>query len=184
MATVQPIKDIDKIECFKNEAIKQSYRDYMIVLFGLNTGLRIGDILPLKVADVKDKTHITLTEQKTRKSKRVPILSIKAEIDQYIKGMEDNDYLFESRQKNSKGEKVNITTTQAYRTLKKVADKCGIEDFGTHSLRKSFGYHYYQKTNDLVMLMEIFNHSSLAITRRYIGIMQDDIDSSLDGFYL
>lgn len=184
MATVQPIKDIEKIECFKVESMRQSYRDYMIVLFGFNTGLRIGDILPLKVSDVRDRTHITLTEQKTRKSKRISILSIRTEIDKYIKGMEDNDYLFPSRQVNSKGEKVNITVTQAYRALKKIADKCGIEDFGTHSLRKSFGYHYYQKTNDLVMLAEIFNHSSLAITRRYIGITQEDIDNSLNGFYL
>lgn len=184
MATVQPIKDRDRIECFKNEAMKQSYRDYMIALFGFNTGLRIGDIVPLKVRDVKDKSHISLTEQKTRKSKRISILSIRPEIDQYIKGMGDDDYLFESRQVNSKGEKVNITVTQAYRALKKIADKCGIQDFGTHSCRKSFGYHYYQKTNDLVMLMEIFNHSSLAITKRYIGITQEEIDTSLDGFYL
>lgn len=184
MTTVQPIKDKEKIEQFKNEAMKQSYRDYMIALFGFNTGLRIGDIIDLRVRDVKDKSHISLVEQKTSKGKRISILSIRPEIDQYIKGMGDDDYLFESRQVNSKGKKVNITVTQAYRSLKKIADRCGIEDFGTHSLRKSFGVHYYNKTNDLVMLMEIFNHSSLAITKRYIGITQDEIDSSLDGFYL
>lgn len=184
MDLVLPIKDKEQIERLKQEALKQNYRDYMIVLFGLNTGLRIGDIVVLKVSDVKDKTHIQLREQKTRKSKRFPIAHIKSEIDQYIKGMGDDEYLFPSRQVNSSGIKSHITTTQAYRALKKVADKIGIENFGTHSLRKSFGYWYYQKTNDLVMLMDIFNHSSLAITKRYIGITQDEIDESLNGFYL
>lgn len=184
MATVQPIKDMDKIEEFKRVAMKQNYRDYMIALFGFNTGLRISDIVGIQVKDVKDKTHIVLKEQKTRKSKRMSILSIRPEIDDYIKGMEDYDYLFESRQIDSDGVKRNISTTQAYRTLKKIAENCNIEEFGTHSLRKSFGYHYYQKTNDLVMLMDIFNHSSLDITKKYIGIRQEEIDNSLDGFYL
>lgn len=184
MATVQPIKDKEMIEHFKREAMKQSYRDYMIALFGFNTGLRIGDIVPLQVKDVRDKTHIVLQEQKTKKAKRMSILSIKVEIDDYIKDMADDDYLFESRQVDSDGVKRNISTTQAYRALKKIANKCGIEEFGTHSLRKSFGYHYYQMTNDLVMLMDIFNHSSLDITKRYIGIRQEEIDNSLEGFYL
>lgn len=184
MNLVQPIKDIKTIEKFKNEVKKESYRDYIMVLIGLNTGLRIGDIVPLKVKDVMDKTHILIQEQKTNKTKRFPITHIKYELDMYVEGMEDEDYLFQSRQRNSKGIKSHISTTQAYRRLKKVANRLGIKEFGTHSLRKSFGYHYYKRTKDIAKLMEIFNHSSQSITMDYIGLTQEEIDNSMEGFYL
>ena len=51
----------------------------------------------------------------------------------------------------------------------------GVPNLGTHSLRKTFGYHYYQKTNDIAILQDIFNHSDPAITLRYIGINEDTI---------
>lgn len=184
MATVQPIRDIDLLNKFKNEVKKQSYRDYIMVLIGLNTGLRISDIVPLQVKDVRDKTHIQLQEQKTRKAKRFTIQHIRHELDMYIEGMNDNDWLFPSRQRNNNGIKNHISTTQAYRRLKKVADKLGIQEFGTHSLRKSFGYHYYNRTKDIAQLMKIFNHSSQSITLDYIGMTQEKIDNSMEGFYL
>ena len=183
MATVQPIRDIDTLQRFKDELMVSSYRNYIMALIGLNTGLRIGDIVNLQVKDVTN-THIQLKEQKTKKGKRFTIEHIKPEINKYIQGMEDTDYLFPSRQVNSKGEKVGITTTQAYRALKKVANKCNIKEFGTHSLRKTFGYHYYKRTKDIAKLMDIFNHSSQAITMEYIGINQEEIDNSMAGFYL
>lgn len=183
MATVQPIRDISTLQRFKDELMVSSYRNYIMALIGLNTGLRIGDIVNLQVKDVRN-THIQLKEQKTKKGKRFTIEHIKPEIDIYIQGMEDTDYLFESRQVNSKGEKVGITTTQAYRALKQVANKLNIKEFGTHTLRKTFGYHYYKRTKDIAKLMDIFNHSSQAITKEYIGINQEEIDNSMEGFYL
>ncbi|MBR9930126.1 tyrosine-type recombinase/integrase [Enterococcus sp. 079] len=62
--------------------------------------------------------------------------------------------------------------------------KLGRDDIGTHTLRKTFGYHYYKKTRDIATLMFIFNHSSQAITKRYIGITEDEIGASLRGFKL
>lgn len=184
MATVQPIKDMDIIDKLKNEVMKHSYRDYIMLLIGLNTGLRIGDIVPLKVKDVRNRSHISIIEQKTNKAKRFPIASIKYELDKYIEGMGNDDFLFTSRQVNGKGIKSHITTTQAYRTLKKAADSLDIKEFGTHSCRKSFGYHYYKKTKDIAKLMNIFNHSSQSVTLNYIGMTQEEIDESLEGFYL
>ncbi len=93
--------------------------------------------------------------------------------------MGDNEYLFPSR----KGDKP-ITRVQAYRILNKVADKLGIQEIGTHTLRKTFGYMHYKKYKDVAILQEIFNHSAPSITLRYIGINADIIDSSIDNFYL
>ncbi len=186
MALVQPIRDKKILDKFKLEVLKNSKRDYIIVLIGINTGLRIGDIVPLKVKDVYKKTHIFLFEQKTGKSKRFPISHISKELNDYIEeyNLSQEDYLFQSRQIDSDGIKRNISTTQAYRKLKAAADKLNIQDFGTHSLRKSFGYHYYKQNKDIAKLMTIFNHSSEAITMRYIGITQEAIDESMVNFRL
>ncbi len=186
MAVVEPIRDINMLDQFKKEVKKRSHRDFIMVTIGLNTGLRIGDIVPLRVRDVKNKSHIFLYEEKTGKSKRFPIMNISFELNQYIEiyNLEDDDYLFKSRQVDRDGVKRHISTTQAYRRLKAVADDLGIDSFGTHSLRKSFGYHYYRQTKDIAQLMTIFNHSSESITLRYIGVTQDAIDKSMESFKL
>jgi len=78
MKYVQPIRDLKKIEELKVIFHKQNYRNFFLFLFGINTGLRISDILKMKVSDVRDRTHITIQEQKTGKevSFRQPCLAI------------------------------------------------------------------------------------------------------------
>ena len=98
MELVQPIRDKEKIEQMKNELLKTGYRDYMLFVIGVNTGLRISDILALTVGAVRNKTHINIKEQKTGKDKRVMINSyLKRDVDKYIQGMNDDEYLFRSR---------------------------------------------------------------------------------------
>lgn len=188
MRVVQPIRDTDIIDQFKEETKKRSHRDYIMATIGFNTGLRISDIVPLKVKDVKGKSHITIYEKKTGKRKRFIINHIQQDISEYIKEekLQDEDYLFKSRNRDENGNQRPISTTQAYRRLKAVAKDLGIEEFGTHSLRKSFSYHYYHNggPNAIAYLMNILNHSSEAITLKYIGITEDLIDDSLEGFYL
>lgn len=179
MELVQPIRDREVIQNFKNELLKRSYRDYMLFTLGINVGLRISDILPLKVKDVKG-THIILKEQKTGKTKRFKINgSLKEELNNYTKNMNDDEYLFQSRTGNK-----HISRVQAYRILNAVADKLGLDEIGTHTLRKTFGYWHYQQYKDVAILQDIFNHSSPSITLRYIGINADIIDSSIDNFFL
>lgn len=72
----------------------------------------------------------------------------------------------------------------AYKILKKAANEIGLVDIGTHTMRKTFGYHFYQKTKDIVLLQKIFNHSSPDVTKRYIGMDQDMMDKGIDGFGL
>lgn len=179
MELVQPIRDKELLEKFKMELLEDSYRNYLLFVIGINTGLRISDILTLKVEDVKS-SHIVLKEQKTGKTKRFLINNkLQAEINKYIKALNDNSYLFSSR----KGDKP-ISRIQAYRILNKVADKLGIEEIGTHTLRKTFGYWHYKQYKDVAMLQDIFNHSAASITLRYIGITDDNKDDTIKDFYI
>lgn len=65
-----------------------------------------------------------------------------------------------------------------------LAKEVGLTEIGTHTLRKTFGYHFYQQYKDVAVLQQIFNHSSPAVTMRYIGITQDIIDEKVDNFTL
>lgn len=179
MNFVQPIRDISKIEEVKSILKRSSYRDYFLFVLGINTGLRISDILVLKVKDVREQDYIILTEKKTNKKKRFPINNnLKIEIKEYTRGMLDNDYLFPSQKGG------HIKRVRAYEILKKAGKEAGIEEIGTHTLRKTFGYHFYKQHKDVVMLQKIFNHSAPSITLKYIGIEQDEIDNVLKDFSL
>lgn len=181
MELVQPIRDKSKIEEMKNDLLKNGMRDYMLFIIGINTGLRVSDILKLKVSDVKDRTHISLKEQKTDKFKRFLINNqLKADLDRYIMNMNDDDYLFQSR----KGDNKPLTRVQAYRILNKSAEHCGLSEIGTHTMRKTFGYWHYQQYKDVAILQDIFNHSAPSVTLRYIGITDDMKDKTIAGFYL
>lgn len=153
-------------------------RDVLIFLIGINTGLRVSDIVKLKVSDVKGKDHFIIFEGKTGKKRQVNISMLKKEIEDFTAGKILNEYLFLSQKGNP------ITTTQVYRILRDAGDYIGRDDIGTHTMRKTFGYHYYKKTKDIATLQEIFNHSHPKITKIYIGITQEEIDESLDGFRL
>jgi len=180
MKVVQPIRDLKKIEEIKSILKHESYRNYFLFVMGINTGLRISDLLTLKVKDVKNKTHIVITEKKTNNSKRFLINdALRQEIESYTQGMKEDEYLFQSERGNKP-----IQRVQAYKIINGIADKVGLDEIGTHTLRKTFGYHFYQRTKDVAMLQEIFNHSAPSITLRYIGITQDEIDNSLKEFNL
>jgi len=150
-------------------------------VLGINTGLRIGDMLQLKVEDVRNKTHILLKEQKTGKTKKFFINSaLRDEIDKYIKNMADYEYLFQSRN----GSNQPLSRSQAYRIFNKAGKEVGLDSISCHSTRKTFGYHHYKQHKDVALLQELFNHSAPSITLDYIGINQDVMDNSLENFYL
>lgn len=181
MNTVQPIRDLDTIYAIQNDLKENNFRNYLMFEIGIYIGIRISDILNIKVKDVKNKDNLTLREIKTNKEKLMPIPShLKREINKYIEDMnlQNNDYIFKSKKKKIKP----ITRVQAYNILKKIANKYNLENIGTHTLRKTFGYHFYKKTQDVALLMTIFNHSDPSITLRYIGIEQDNVNKSLKNF--
>jgi site-specific recombinase XerD len=181
MNNMQPIRNAKDIKIIKEKLLESSVRDYMLFNIGINTGLRISDMLHLKAIDVRNQQYLTIIEQKTSKKKKILLRNpLIKEINKYIIEMKDNDYLFQSR----KGDNKPITRQQAYRILNDAAEYLNIKEIGTHTLRKTFGYHFYKKTNDIALLMELFNHSSQSITLRYIGINQDSMDEQLKDFNL
>ncbi|RKL69155.1 site-specific integrase [Salipaludibacillus neizhouensis] len=182
---VQPLRSSEEISEFR-DALKVagktargdfSNRNLLLFNIGVNTGLRIGDIVQLRIEDVKGKSKMKISEGKTKKVRTVELGAIMGDIADYLEDEPNEGYLFPSRS----GEKP-ITTTQAYRILTKASDLIGRNDIGTHTLRKTFGYHYYRLNKDVATLMEIFNHSDQATTKRYIGIREDEIAASLKDF--
>lgn len=178
---VEPIRDVKKIKEIKQYLLKKSYRDYFLFTFGINSGLRISDILFLRVKDVKCSKLIIIKERKTGNKRKIIVnSSLKNEIDIYIKGKMDNEFLFLSRNGNKP-----ISRVQAWQIINNAAKSCGVEGaIGTHTLRKTFGYHFYQRTKDVAMLQYIFGHSSPSITLRYIGINDEMVEKALINFSL
>lgn len=149
---------------------KWNERLFVVHVPELTSGLRISDIIKLQVKDVLNldrtmKTHIEIVEQKTNKTKRFKINSALAEeLYQFIKDMGMSEFIFKSRNGNNK----HITRVRAYTILNEAAKKVGLSDIGTHTLRKTFGYFFYQQSKDVALLQQLFNHSSPSITLRYI----------------
>ena len=179
MNVVQPIKKLEDIQKIKKYLAKKP-RDALLFSFGINTGLRISDILSLDVGDVKGRDYIEIREKKTNKYKKFPLNRfLKEEIDLFVERLPSEQPLFYT-QKHCR-----LDRAQAYRILNKAAQAVGVKErIGTHTLRKTFGYHHYKKYNDIVLLQKIFNHSSPSVTLRYIGIEQEDIDEVYRNFYL
>lgn len=177
--TVEPMRDKVKIKQMYYYLTGKNPKYGLLFKFGLNTGLRISDILPIKVKDVLDEKgefldYLVLKEKKTGKEKKIKINnSLRNDITAYIKSQNllGENYFFLSRKGNY------IGRIQAYRVLKESADIFGVQNFGTHSLRKTWGYWTYKVSNfNIGLIMDTFNHSSQAITLRYIGINQDQKD--------
>lgn len=183
MKIVQPIRDPNQIMALRDLLKSKNIKYYILLVIGLNTGLRVSDILTLKVKDVIDKTHVSLIEKKTGKTKRFLInTQLREEIDQHIQAsnLQLEDYLIQSR----KGLNMPLRREQAYKILNSAAKEIGIDDIGSHSMRKTFGYWHYKCHKDLAILQDIFNHSSQSVTLRYIGINDDMKDETLKDFFL
>ncbi len=180
MCTVEPIRNMEDLKKIEKILKKQSLRNLLLFLIGINCGLRISDILNLDVKDVKNKNYINIFEIKTGKYKRFPInTKLKPLLKKFTKDRNDDEPLFISIFNN------RMERTQCYRIIKKACQDAGIDYIvGTHTLRKTFGYHHYQKFKDVAILQKIFNHFTPQVTLKYIGIDQDRIDESYINFVL
>ncbi|SHO50091.1 site-specific integrase [Anaerocolumna xylanovorans] len=176
MNTVEPIRDMNLVMDVADYLKSNNERDYVMFMFGIYTGLRISDILLFRVRDVREKDAVYIREEKTGKEKKFPLNSeLKPIITEFIKGKKDFEFLFKSPNYPNKA----ISRQQAYNILSTAAHVFGMDNIGTHTLRKTFGYHMYQQTHDAVTLKEIFNHSDISVTLRYIGINQDNKDKAI-----
>lgn len=180
MRTVSPIKDLKQIEMLKMYFRNKNIRDYVLFVVGINTNLRVSDLLKLKVSDVytgkKVRAYIELSEQKTDKARKIKINeNMEKALKEYIKTekLDMEDYLFKSK----KGENKPISRQQAHHIISTAGEWCGIEEpISCHSLRKTWGYWAWKQGTSPILIMEGFNHSSISITKRYISIAQEEMD--------
>lgn len=187
MNTVQPIRSKQQVRDIAEYLKKKNNRDYILFMFGVYSGLRISDILPLKVRDIRSRKRLSIREKKTGKEKIIFInKELQSALKEYIQDKKDWEYLLPSRQRTSKTHKDKrtnpMTRFRALQIIKDAAWHFGIEDVGTHTLRKTFGYHIYMDTKDIATIQAIFNHASPLITLRYIGVDQDKKDNLVQKF--
>ncbi|EAD7580686.1 site-specific integrase [Listeria monocytogenes] len=201
MEEVQPIKNLEKIALMKTILSQGEFGERNVLLFsiGINTAYRISDLLSLKLSDVLEiyrqkvrvKSRLKMTEQKTEKNNSV-ILTKKLQKDiwdfvskehaGWIAQQDLDHYLFTSRKKNA-GERP-LTRQQGWHIISEAGKKAGLENLGTHSMRKTFGYHLYKNGVGLELIQVLLNHSSPRITLRYIGIEQEDKDQAVSSLGL
>lgn len=178
MNYVEPIRSLTKLHEIEEWLRAYNEKYYAMFEVGIYSGLRVSDILPLRREDVWHKTHIKIREKKTGKYKSFAVHpQLAAYLDQYCKGMRPGEFLVPSDPKRPREKPVS--TKRAYQVLRRAGEENGLSGLGTHSMRKTFGYHYYKRYQDVAELMTIFNHSAPSITLRYIGIEQDGLDKRM-----
>lgn len=164
-------------------------RDFVFFAVGINIGLRASDLLKLKWGNIitpdgsfRDDPYNYIQEDKTEKFRYLVLNDdVKKVLSFYLKQLDSlniphgpNDLIFDSLYT-----KEVINPRSMTRILKKAAEAVGITyNVGTHSLRKTFGYNYFQATHDIITLQKVFNHSTPATTLRYIGIMDEEITNA------
>ena len=182
MATTQPIRNKHQVRELAAYYLKLGQtRNHVLIVLGLHTALRISDLLRLKWEDVYDfernrvRSSISITEKKTHKTKTIALnnMIISALTLYAVKAAQRGRFLIE----NANTRKA-ISRIQAYRLIRAAAEALALQNrVSCHSLRKTFGYHAWKSGVSPAVIMEIYNHSSLAVTRRYLGVTQDDKDA-------
>lgn len=194
MKAVQPIRDMELLnKCYEIAYEHDKHRKKgevcweLLLVVGFNTSLRISDIRRFRVRDLRGKDYAEIKAQKTGKEARILINPpARRAINRLLAGRNGDEYILQSKQKDPATHKPRaITRQRAYQIINQIARKAGIRDhIGCHTLRKTFGYHYYKMTGDVVSLQRILCHSSRRETLIYIGVIQEEIDESLMNFNL
>ena len=188
MPASEPIRDKKQLRKMADYWLKRgSARNYAMIVLGACTALRIADLLRLKWVDVYDTergrfcSHISLIEKKTGKQKTIALNRQAIAALKMCLPERQGKFVFD----NNRGSERAISRVQAWRIIKAAAmANRAVGRISCHSLRKTFGYLAWKAGVLPVMLMDIFNHSSFEITKRYLGITQDDRDSVYLGLAL
>ena len=148
-----------------------------IWIFGLNTALRISDLLNIKHSDI-DGSSISLKEGKTGKLREITLNKSAMEvISRRYKANPTDTYLFQVHSNRASGKPVSRESVA--RMFKDVGDKLKIK-LGTHSMRKTRGYAMYKGGARIELIAKVLNHSSTASTLRYIGIEKEDVQNTYE----
>lgn len=159
----------------------KNYKYCLLISIGVFTGLRISDILVLRYSDFSGEDILTLIEMKTKKTRRIKLNQDLLNIIRRVKRKQniynDNEYIFLNKYGTKPIDKswVNVS-------LKKIFKKYHVKvdgNISTHLFRKTLGRRVLELNNysnqSMVLLMELFGHSSMSITKRYLGIREKEV---------
>ncbi|MFS0864896.1 tyrosine-type recombinase/integrase [Fredinandcohnia sp. 179-A 10B2 NHS] len=178
MEYVEALRDVKQINAIKRYLKKHSERDYVLFVFGINTGLKITELLDIKAGDVCEENSsirdfILLPYKETKVTKEVYLNhKVKMAVQHYIQEnhLGNDEYLFQSAKTRKP-----ITRQQAYRIIHNAAEAVGIQGkIGTNSMRKTFGFHAYKRGVAISLLQKHFHHSTPSETLKYLGISKEE----------
>jgi integrase len=186
MSFVEPIRDKKKLAQIKNLLRGQGrFRDLLLFTVGINTALRISDLLALRIGDFIDddgdvRQQFRIREQKRGKRHEVVINdSIREALADYRAAypeVEENPNHFVFFNTRTHDYTCPISRIQAWKFIAAICQEVGLRgNYGTHTLRKTWGYHARKSGVDLTLIMDKLNHNSLAYTKRYLGITDDEL---------
>lgn len=186
-ATIRAIKGIIS----KNKTANTS-RNLLLWIIGTNTGLRISDILALKLKDVIDnkgeiRESLEITEKKTKRPRDIAIRPpVKSALERFLKdtgSYDPNEYLFKDRRKGKEDINKPITRVRAWQMINEWGRKAGVNyKIGCHSLRKIFGSYAFKAGIPLIYISEELGHRNVEVTKRYLGITADETKNAFKDF--
>ena len=175
----------DAMNLIRKLAKDENYKMSLLIALGCFTGLRISDILALRWEQILSTEEFTIIEKKTGKKR---VLRLNSQLQQHIQECYEHIQPIGIKAPILVSQKGTVFTIQRINViLKEIKRKyrLKVKNFSCHSLRKTFGRQVYNMNSEnselaLVKLMELFNHSSLAITKRYLGLRQEEILETYD----
>lgn len=181
MAKTEPIRDKAQLRALADYFLKQGQlRNYTLMIMAVYTVLRISDLLQLKWDDVYNREsnsfrkHLTVIEHKTGKRRSIALNNQVIYALSLYRPCTQKEYVFD----NGRGKP--LSRVQAWRIMHEANIAVGIEDtVACHGLRKTWGYHAWtSQAVSPVVIMDVYNHSSFEVTKRYLGVEQDDLDQA------
>ena len=187
MNFVEPIRDRRKLKQIRNQLRGEGrYRDLLLFVVGVNTALRVSDLLQLRIGDFIDENgavaeRFWLREEKRNKRHELVINdSIREALDEYRSAYPDveknlNNFLFFNTRTHDYTQPID--RRQVWRIISDICSTVGLRgNYGTHTLRKTWGYHARMNGVDLALIMHKLNHTDLAYTKRYLGITDEELE--------
>lgn len=187
----KPIKDKSTILDIQDYLKEKNLRDYILFVIGITTGYRAGDLVNLKVRDIKqalEEGYFIILESKKVNTRNIKKENIKPRqvkivvnlariLRSYIKNKKDYEYLFTSR----KGKNKHITVSHVSRILREAGEEFGLTNISAHSMRKTYAYTIYvESEHDIAAIQKMLGHSSKEITERYLGLDRETFDKYTD----
>lgn len=178
MLSVEPIRDKDIYNKMKAELLQWNEKYYIMFLIGCLLGLRINEILSLRVGDVKGKKEHTFIQSKTGKEVTIAFNpELKKALNKYCEEKDPQCALIPCRDNEYKP----LSPMRAWEIIHALGEKHGLH-LGTHSMRKTCAYHYYMQTHDLATLKVWLNHTSERDTLTYIGVTKERVREAMIHF--